>query len=82
MGGRWAKDAGRSLREHYVKSKGRDLAQSEFLMQMNARMQARAPKSSVAGPHAVEVLRRELEPIVLAEVRRSYPSFSPKRWSL
>lgn len=77
----WAKAVGQSLSEHYVKSKGRNMAQSHFLMLMNGQMQGRRPKAHSWDVHDVEALRRELEPLVVAEVRRSYADFSPERWS-
>jgi hypothetical protein len=69
---------GRSLTDHYWRAKGRNLAQSTFVMDMNARMQARNP-GRVANMVEVEALRRELEPLVIADVRRSYPGFVPER---
>lgn len=77
----WQEAVGQSLTDHYVKSKGRNMAQSHFLMQMNARMQARNPGRPMADPREVEALRREIERLVVADVRRTHPDFSPERWT-
>jgi hypothetical protein len=75
----WAKMVGRSLTDHYWRSKGRDLAQSEFVMRMNAEMQARNPGRTSADVNDVETLRKELEPKVIADVRQRHPDFVPQR---
>lgn len=78
----WAKAVGDCLRDHYVRSKGRDPAQGEFALLMNMRMQSRRPEGWTGDARAVEALRRELEPLVVADVRQKYPTFSPECWSL
>lgn len=77
----WAKAVGDSLRDHYVRPKGRSAAQGEFLIRMNIEMQRRNPGAGPADTRSVEALRREIEPATVAEVRATYPDFAPERWS-
>lgn len=77
----WAKAVGDCLRDHYVRPKGRNPAQGEFLIRLNAEMQSQHPGTGPADPHDVEALRRELEPEAVAEVRRTHPDFAPERWA-
>lgn len=78
MAASWQKAVGNNLGTRYWRPKGRDVAQSEFLMDLNARMQAKNP-GGVANVNDVETLRRELEPQVIADVQRRHPGFAPKR---
>lgn len=79
MGTSWPKAVGDAL-SCYVKPKGRNMAQAEFLMLLNAKMQRYRPVDWSGDTSLAEKLRLALEPPVVEEVRRTHPGFAPERW--